>query len=59
MLNVRKRNAAKNAEEFTPSTRDGHGDNDEDEDFESRTSTLAKKRLTPSTSLLHALKKQK
>lgn len=62
-LNAGKRNAAKNAEESTPSTRDGHGDNDEDEDededSESRTSTFAKKRPAPPTSSLQALKKQK
>lgn len=54
-----KINAAENAEESTPSTRDGHGENDEDEKSESRTSTFEKKRLAPPTSSLQALKKQK
>ncbi|KAH9731954.1 factor cwc22-like protein [Citrus sinensis] len=60
-LNAGKRNAAKTAEESTPSIRDGHGDNDEDEaeDSESRTSTFAKRRPAPPTSSLQALKKQK
>lgn len=58
-LNVEKRNAAKIAEESTPSTRDGRGENDEDEESESRTSTFEKKRLASPTSLLQALKKQK
>lgn len=60
-LNAGKRNAAKTAEESTPSIRDGHGDNDEDEDedSESRTSTFAKRRPAPPTSSSQALKKQK
>lgn len=45
--------------ESTPSTRDGHGENDEDEKSESRISTFEKKRLAPPTSSLQALKKQK
>lgn len=60
-MNAGKRNAAKTAEESTPSIRDGRGDNDEDEDedSESRTSTFAKRRPAPPTSSLQALKKQK
>ncbi|KAJ4728277.1 putative RNA binding protein [Melia azedarach] len=60
-LNAGKRNAAKRAEDSTPSARNGHGndDEDEDQDLESRTSAFAKKRAAPPTSSLQATKKQK